>query len=161
MIQWMQNPLCHRRDTNDRPANAEQPPSFQTHSSCIWSRVVWFAHRNSLNAQAHDFCRRQEWCEKRHLPHPTQVQCSRRREQSEASGEGKQPLHITRLPKRSHSLFLITARRIIGFLFGFSLASAFAAYHLLDEYKLASAALQASVQELQTSTEKVRDSGSR
>ncbi|KAG2140260.1 uncharacterized protein EDB93DRAFT_1162332 [Suillus bovinus] len=44
---------------------------------------------------------------------------------------------------------------IIGFLFGFSLASAFAAYHLLDEYKLASAALQASVQELQASTEKV------
>ncbi|KAG6332929.1 hypothetical protein ID866_6162 [Astraeus odoratus] len=44
---------------------------------------------------------------------------------------------------------------IIGFLFGFSLASAFAAYHLLDEYKAASAALQASVQELQTSTEKV------
>ncbi|KAG2060542.1 hypothetical protein BDR06DRAFT_947879 [Suillus hirtellus] len=44
---------------------------------------------------------------------------------------------------------------IIGFLFGFSLASAFAAYHLLDEYKLASAALQASVEELQASTEKV------
>ncbi|KAL4080471.1 hypothetical protein J3A83DRAFT_4184520 [Scleroderma citrinum] len=45
--------------------------------------------------------------------------------------------------------------RIIGFLFGFSLASAFAAYHLLDEYKAASAALQASVEELQASTEKV------
>ncbi|KAH7927631.1 hypothetical protein BV22DRAFT_1193447 [Leucogyrophana mollusca] len=44
---------------------------------------------------------------------------------------------------------------IIGFLFGFSLASAFAAYHLLDEYKRASAALQASVEELQVSTEKV------
>ncbi|KAG1861723.1 hypothetical protein DFJ58DRAFT_776776 [Suillus subalutaceus] len=44
---------------------------------------------------------------------------------------------------------------IIGFLFGFSVASAFAAYHLLDEYKLASAALQASVEELQASTEKV------
>ncbi|KAH7915837.1 hypothetical protein BJ138DRAFT_1132411 [Hygrophoropsis aurantiaca] len=44
---------------------------------------------------------------------------------------------------------------IIGFLFGFSLASAFAAYHLLDEYKRASAALQASVEELQASTEKV------
>ncbi|KAH7885022.1 hypothetical protein F5I97DRAFT_1811316 [Phlebopus sp. FC_14] len=44
---------------------------------------------------------------------------------------------------------------IIGFLFGFSLASAFAAYHLLDEYKAASAALQASVEELQASTEKV------
>ncbi|KAG2357596.1 hypothetical protein BDR07DRAFT_1419941 [Suillus spraguei] len=42
-----------------------------------------------------------------------------------------------------------------GFLFGFSLASAFAAYHLLDEYKIASAALQASVEELQASTEKV------
>ncbi|KIM65796.1 hypothetical protein SCLCIDRAFT_1211782 [Scleroderma citrinum Foug A] len=44
---------------------------------------------------------------------------------------------------------------IIGFFFGFSLASAFAAYHLLDEYKAASAALQASVEELQASTEKV------
>ncbi len=45
---------------------------------------------------------------------------------------------------------------IVGFLFGFSLASSLAAYHLLEEYKLASAALQASVEELQTSTQKVR-----
>ncbi|KAH9969480.1 hypothetical protein BC827DRAFT_2281 [Russula dissimulans] len=44
---------------------------------------------------------------------------------------------------------------LIGFLFGFSLASSFAAYRLLDEYKLASATLQASVEELQKSTEKV------
>ncbi|KAG8214892.1 hypothetical protein J3R82DRAFT_10063 [Butyriboletus roseoflavus] len=44
---------------------------------------------------------------------------------------------------------------IIGFLFGFSLASTYAAYHLLDEYKAASAALQASVEELQVSTAKV------
>ena len=44
---------------------------------------------------------------------------------------------------------------MIGFLFGFSLASSFAAYRLLDEYKQASAALQASVEELQQSTEKV------
>ncbi|KAF5369281.1 hypothetical protein D9758_002525 [Tetrapyrgos nigripes] len=44
---------------------------------------------------------------------------------------------------------------IVGFLFGFSLASSFAAYQLLDEYKLASAALQASVEELKLSTEKV------
>ena len=44
---------------------------------------------------------------------------------------------------------------IIGFLFGFSLASSYAAYHLLDEYKAASAALQASVEELQASTAKV------
>ena len=43
---------------------------------------------------------------------------------------------------------------MIGFLFGFSLASSFAAYRLLDEYKLASATLQASVEELQQSTEK-------
>ena len=42
---------------------------------------------------------------------------------------------------------------VIGFLFGFSLASSFAAYRLLDEYKQASAALQASVEELQRSTE--------
>ncbi|KAI3607712.1 hypothetical protein WG66_004984 [Moniliophthora roreri] len=34
---------------------------------------------------------------------------------------------------------------IVGFLFGFSLASSYAAYQLLDEYKQASAALQASV----------------
>lgn len=46
--------------------------------------------------------------------------------------------------------------RIVGFLFGFSLASSYAAYHLLDEYKQASAALQASVEELQLSTAKVR-----
>ncbi|KAK1231184.1 hypothetical protein PQX77_005710 [Marasmius sp. AFHP31] len=45
---------------------------------------------------------------------------------------------------------------IVGFLFGFSLASSFAAYQLLDEYKQASAALQASVEELKTSTEKAR-----
>ena len=45
---------------------------------------------------------------------------------------------------------------MIGFLFGFSLASSFAAYRLLDEYKQASASLQASVEELQQSTEKAR-----
>ena len=45
--------------------------------------------------------------------------------------------------------------RVIGFLFGFSLASSFAAYRLLDEYKQASITLQASVEELQQSTEKV------
>lgn len=45
--------------------------------------------------------------------------------------------------------------RVIGFLFGFSLASSFAAYRLLDEYKQASVTLQASVEELQQSTEKV------
>ena len=45
---------------------------------------------------------------------------------------------------------------MIGFLFGFSLASSFAAYRLLDEYKQASATLQASVEELQKSTEKAR-----
>ncbi|PIL22399.1 hypothetical protein GSI_15087 [Ganoderma sinense ZZ0214-1] len=44
---------------------------------------------------------------------------------------------------------------VVGFLFGFSLASSLAAYHLLEEYKLASAALQSSVEELQTSTQKV------
>ena len=49
---------------------------------------------------------------------------------------------------------IVYSCRIIGFFFGFSLASAFAAHHLLDEYKAASAALQASVEELQASTEK-------
>ncbi|KAI0087813.1 hypothetical protein BDY19DRAFT_892568 [Irpex rosettiformis] len=44
---------------------------------------------------------------------------------------------------------------LTGFLFGFSLASSYAAYHLLDEYQKASAALQASVEELQQSTQKV------
>jgi len=44
---------------------------------------------------------------------------------------------------------------IVGFLFGFSLASSFAAYHLLEEYQQASAALQASVDTLQLSTEKI------
>ena len=51
---------------------------------------------------------------------------------------------------------LIAMCSIIGFLFGFSLAASFAAYNLLDEYKQASAALQASVEELKLSTEKVR-----
>ncbi|KAK0187978.1 hypothetical protein F5146DRAFT_1104794 [Armillaria mellea] len=44
---------------------------------------------------------------------------------------------------------------IVGFLFGFSLASSFAAYHLLEEFKQASAALQVSVEKLQLSTEAV------
>ncbi|KAJ7147487.1 hypothetical protein C8R43DRAFT_1088534 [Mycena crocata] len=44
---------------------------------------------------------------------------------------------------------------IVGFLAGFSLAASFAAYHLLDEYNQASAALQASVEELKLSTEKI------
>ncbi|KIY46535.1 hypothetical protein FISHEDRAFT_26202, partial [Fistulina hepatica ATCC 64428] len=42
-------------------------------------------------------------------------------------------------------------------LFGFSLAASLAAYQLLDEYKLASAALQASVEDLKVSTAKVTD----
>ncbi|KAK2465240.1 hypothetical protein APHAL10511_002594 [Amanita phalloides] len=46
---------------------------------------------------------------------------------------------------------------IVGFLFGFSIASSFAAYHLLEEYRQASAALQASVDELKLSTEKVSE----
>ncbi|GJJ13301.1 hypothetical protein Clacol_007553 [Clathrus columnatus] len=44
---------------------------------------------------------------------------------------------------------------IVGFLLGFSLASAYASYYLLDEYKLASNTLQASIGELQSSTQKV------
>ncbi|KAG5642671.1 hypothetical protein DXG03_002355 [Asterophora parasitica] len=44
---------------------------------------------------------------------------------------------------------------IVGFLFGFSLASTYAAYHLLEEYQQASAALQASVETLQLNTEKI------
>lgn len=44
---------------------------------------------------------------------------------------------------------------IVGFLFGFSLAASFAAYNLLDEYQRASAALQASVEELKVSTARV------
>ncbi|CUA75084.1 hypothetical protein RSOLAG22IIIB_01725 [Rhizoctonia solani] len=45
--------------------------------------------------------------------------------------------------------------RIFGFLLGFSLASAYASYYLLEEYQAASAQLQASVEELQASTRKV------
>jgi hypothetical protein len=59
----------------------------------------------------------------------------------------------------AHSTFSISylsLSSVIGFLFGFSLASSFAAYRLLDEYKQASATLQTSVEELQNSTEKVR-----
>lgn len=46
---------------------------------------------------------------------------------------------------------------IVGFLFGFSLASSFAAYRLMEEYQQASAALQSSVDKLAESTERVRD----
>ena len=60
------------------------------------------------------------------------------------------------IPLRSLLLTCWLHISVIGFLFGFSLASSFAAYRLLDEYKLASATLQASVEELQQSTEKVR-----
>ncbi|KAF8758492.1 hypothetical protein RHS01_02987 [Rhizoctonia solani] len=45
---------------------------------------------------------------------------------------------------------------IFGFLLGFSLASAYASYHLLEEYQAASAQLQASVEELQASTARSR-----
>jgi hypothetical protein len=44
---------------------------------------------------------------------------------------------------------------MFGFLLGFSVASAFAAYHLLDEYKLASNTLQASIEELHATAQKV------
>ncbi|KAG8898644.1 hypothetical protein FRC01_010829 [Tulasnella sp. 417] len=44
---------------------------------------------------------------------------------------------------------------VFGFLLGFSVASAYASYRLLEEYKIASALLQASVEELQASTDKV------
>jgi hypothetical protein len=58
------------------------------------------------------------------------------------------------------SLMLISFQiSIIGFLLGFSLASSFAAYHLLEEYQRASAVLQTSVEELKVSTEKVSMAG--
>jgi len=41
---------------------------------------------------------------------------------------------------------------VVGFLLGFSLASSYTAYRLVDEYKQASAMLQASVEELQATT---------
>ncbi|KAF7299080.1 hypothetical protein MIND_00856300 [Mycena indigotica] len=44
---------------------------------------------------------------------------------------------------------------IVGFLAGFSLAASVAAYNLLDQYNTASAALQASVDELKQSTEQI------
>ncbi|KAJ7069843.1 hypothetical protein C8F01DRAFT_1114243 [Mycena amicta] len=44
---------------------------------------------------------------------------------------------------------------IVGFLTGFSLAASLAAYNLLDQYNTASAALQASVDELKQSTEQI------
>lgn len=50
---------------------------------------------------------------------------------------------------------MLSPYSLFGFLLGFSLASGLASYHLLDEYKLASATLQSSVEELQASTEKV------
>lgn len=49
----------------------------------------------------------------------------------------------------------VFTRSLVGFLLGFSLASSYAAYHLVDEYKQASAILQASVEELQATTVKV------
>jgi hypothetical protein len=59
------------------------------------------------------------------------------------------------VPFLSFQDLIMFLQRVVGFLFGFSLASSFAAYQLLDEYKQASAALQASVEELKLSTEKV------
>jgi len=44
---------------------------------------------------------------------------------------------------------------LVGFLLGFSLASSYAAYRLVDEYKQASVILQASVEELQATATKV------
>ncbi|KAJ7212168.1 hypothetical protein GGX14DRAFT_447785, partial [Mycena pura] len=44
---------------------------------------------------------------------------------------------------------------VVGFLAGFSLAASIAAYNLLDEYNTASAALQASVDELKRSTAEI------
>lgn len=44
---------------------------------------------------------------------------------------------------------------ILGFLFGFGIASAYGYYYLLKEYNAASNLMLASVEELQTSTEKV------
>lgn len=41
--------------------------------------------------------------------------------------------------------------------FGFSIASAYASFHLLQEYKLASSLLLSSVEELQSSTAKLSD----
>lgn len=43
----------------------------------------------------------------------------------------------------------------MGFLLGFSIASAYASYYLLDEYRLASNTLQASIEELQSGSQKV------
>jgi len=45
-------------------------------------------------------------------------------------------------------------RSVLGFLLGFSLASTYAAYRLVGEYKQASAVLQTSVEELQAATVK-------
>jgi hypothetical protein len=45
-------------------------------------------------------------------------------------------------------------RSVVGFLFGFSLASSYAAYRLVDEYKQASTILQASVEELRATATK-------
>ena len=50
------------------------------------------------------------------------------------------------------------ARSMVGFLLGFSLASSYAAFHLLDEYKQASTILQASVEELQATATKASGS---
>ncbi|KAJ9116870.1 hypothetical protein QFC22_004527 [Naganishia vaughanmartiniae] len=44
---------------------------------------------------------------------------------------------------------------LLGFFFGFSLASAYASFYLLQEYKLASSLLQGSVEDLQESTSKM------
>lgn len=43
----------------------------------------------------------------------------------------------------------------MGFLFGFGIASAYGYYYLLKEYNAASNLMLASVEELQTSTEKI------
>jgi hypothetical protein len=145
-----QGPELFLPQTRQRPANAEQPPSFRHHYAYGLAlsgsyTTTRSALRCTLPVDDKSGARRGIYF--------TQPRVSAAAEETDRGLPGRvSTLHVSSL---TISLFLLVARRIIGFLFGFSIASAFAAYHLLDEYKLASAALQASVEELQASTEKV------
>ena len=88
-----------------------------------------------------------------HTMHPTWEALLFRRNRWVHSGVGKcLPFpHSSTPTDATEGVF---PRSVIGFLLGFSLASSYAAYRLVDEYKQASTILQASVEELQATTVK-------
>ena len=132
-----------------RPVNAEQPSSFSHHNA--YGLPLSGSHTKTRTAFRWTIIVHDKGGARRDL-YFTQPRFSAATEETSRRLPGRVSLAACAFTDD-----LTLPHRIIGFLFGFSLASTFAAYHLLDEYKTASAALQASVEELQASTEKVWD----